>query len=340
MFFVGLDVHLGHTTMCVLDKNGGRIKQLKIHGPWSGIVEELQELKGSVSVCYEASCGYGHIYELLKPVCQRVVVAHPGQLRLIFRSKRKNDRVDAEKLAKLLFLNEVPGVYVPSGDVRAWRQLIEYRTRVIDKRTRAKNSLRGLLRSLGITVPREFGLWSRPGLLWLERLELPSALYAMRRDLLIEELRVFTEQLQRVEKQLHRHSQTSGAVALLVTIPGVGPRTAEAMAAYLDDPHRFRRTKSIGCYFGLVPAQDQSGSMNRLGHITREGPATARKLLTEAAWQGVRRSPTIRKFFERIQQGADDRKKIALVATAHYLARVMHAMLRKGQAWQEQVLVA
>ncbi len=340
MYFVGLDVHLKHTTICVLDGNGRRIKQLKLRGPWTEIVNELKKLDGQITVCYEASCGYGHIYELLKPVCERVVVAHPGQLRLIFRSKRKNDRVDAEKLAKLLFLNEVPGVYVPSGDVRGWRQLIEYRTRVLDKRTRAKNSLRGLLRSLGIAAPREFGLWSRRGLVWLERLELPSALYAMRRDLLVEELRVFSEQLHRVEKQLERHSQTSAAVGLLVTIPGVGARTAEAMAAYLDDPTRFRSTKSIGCYFGLVPAQDQSGSMNRLGHITREGPATVRKLLTEAAWQGVRRSPTIREFFERIQQGADDRKKIALIATAHYLARVMHAMLRRGQAWQEKISVA
>ncbi len=340
MYFVGLDVHLGHTSMCVLDKNGRRIKQVRVRGPWSGIADQLKVLDGPVSICYEASCGYGRIYELLKPVCQRVVVPHPGQLRLIFRSKRKNDRVDVEKLAKLLFLNEVPGVYVPSGDVRAWRQLIEYRTQVIDKRTRAKNSLRGLLRSLGIAVPSEFGLWTKQGLYWLERLELPSPLYAMRRDLLVEELHVFSEQLRRVEKQLERHSQASGASALLVTIPGVGARTAEAMAAYLDDPSRFRTTKSIGCYFGLVPAQDQSGSMNRLGHITREGPATVRKLLTEAAWQGVRRFPTIRHFFERIHQGADDRKKIALVATAHYLARVMHAMLRQGQVWQEKVSVA
>jgi transposase len=340
MYFVGLDVHLKHTTICVLDKNGRRVRQLKLRGPWTDIVIELKKLDGPVAACYEASCGYGRIYELLKPICQRVVVAHPGQLRLIFRSKRKNDRVDAEKLAKLLFLNEVPGVYVPSSDVRAWRQLIEYRTRVIDKRTRAKNSVRGLLRSLGIAVPREFGLWSKQGLLWLERLDLPSDLYAMRRDLLLEELQVFGEQIRRVEKQLERNAQTSASVALLVTIPGVGARTAEAMAAYLDDPNRFRSTKSIGCYFGLVPAQDQSGSMNRLSHITREGPATVRKLLTEAAWQGVRRSPTIRQFFERIRQGADDRKKVALVATAHYLARVMHAMLRQGQVWHERVSAA
>ena len=340
MYFVGLDVHLRHTTICILDATGVKLKQGQLRGPWSLIAEELKTLPGSVAVCYEASCGYGFLHDLLAEVADRVVVAHPGQLRLIFRSKRKNDRADAEKLAKLLFLNEVPTVYVPSADVRAWRQLIEYRTRIIGKRTRAKNSLRSLLRSLGIQPPTSFGLWSKQGLRWLEKLELPNALYGMRRDLLIDELRMFNEQVCRAEKQLEKFSANNPGVTLLMTIPGVGIRTAEAMVAYLDDPERFRNSKSVGSYFGLVPAQDQSGLMNHLGHITREGPSTVRKLLTEAAWQGVRRSPTIRRHFEHMGQGSQDRKKIALVATAHYLARVMHAMLRQGEAWKETNRVA
>ena len=146
---------------------------------------------------------------------------------------------------------------------------------------------------------------------------------------------MFSQQIQRVERQLEEFSRSNPAVHLLLSIPGVGLRTAEAVVAYLDDPKRFRRNKSVGSYFGLVPSQDQSGSCNRLGHITREGPATVRRLLAEAAWQGVRRSPTIRGYFQRIQQGAKDRRKIALVATAHYLARVMLAMLRRGEAWKE-----
>jgi transposase len=326
--------------MCILDNDGKRVKQATLHGPWSGIVDELQKLHGKVAVCYEASCGYGYLYDLLVSVADRVVVAHPGQLRLIFRSKRKNDRVDAEKLAKLLFLDEVPTVYVPSQDVRAWRQLIEYRGRVIAKRTRGKNSCRGLLRSLGIRTPKEFGLWSKRGIHWLQALELPSELYALRRDMLVEEMQLLNQQIRRVEKQLDEFSRNNPAVQLLRTIPGVGLRTAEAIVAYLDDPKRFRRNKSVGSYLGLVPSQDQSGASNRLGHITREGPATVRRLLTEAAWQAVRRSATIRGYFVRIHQGSDDRRKIALVATAHYLARVMLSMLRHGEAWKETTTAA
>jgi hypothetical protein len=82
---------------------------------------------GKVSVCFEASTAYDYLHEMLSKIAEHVVVAHPGQLRFIFRSKKRNDWADAEKLAKPLFLGEVPVVYVPSKNVRAWRQLVGYR---------------------------------------------------------------------------------------------------------------------------------------------------------------------------------------------------------------------
>ena len=118
------------------------------------------------------------------------------------------------------------------------------------------------------------------------------------------------------------------------TIPGVGPRTSEAVMAWVDDPRRFQRIKSAGRYFGLVPCQDASARTNRLGHITREGPSIVRWMLTEAAWQGVRRPPAIRAFYERVRRENPERRKIALVATAHFLLRAMMAMLRTGEVWR------
>ena len=338
-YYVGLDIHWKHTTMCVLDGNGKRVKRLTLRGAWTKIAEELKQFSGKVSVCFEASTAYGYLHELLSKVADRVVVAHPGQLRLIFQSKKKNDRADAEKLAKLLFLGEVPTVYVPSRDVRAWRQLVEYRRRLIAKRTRTKNSLRAILRTVGQRPPRECRLWTRQGTAWLAQVELPP-LTALQRDLLLEELAMFERQVGRAEKELERYSRDNPAVGLLRTIPGVGIRTAEAVVAYLDNPNRFASSKQLGSYFGLVPAQDQSGSTNRLGHITRSGPSVVRHLLSEAAWRSVQCSPTIGRFHERIQQGNPERKKIALVATAHYLVRVMYAMLRDNRPWQEQAVAA
>jgi transposase len=265
-----------------------------------------------------------------------VVVAHPGLLRLIFRSKRKTDRLDAEKLAKLLFLGEVPAVHVPRAEVRAWRELITFRRKLIQKRTRAKNGVRALLRSVGMVPPRRPGLWTRRGLAWLKTVEFAQPMHALKRDLLVDEIEALSVQVRRVEHELQRYSKNHPAVAQLQSIPGIGLRTAEAVAAFLDDPHRFRSAKAVGSYFGLVPAQDQSGQTNRLGHITREGSATVRQLLTEATWQAVRRSPTVRAYFERIMRNDRDRRKIAVTATAHYLIRVMYGMLKHGTLWQER----
>jgi len=289
-------------------------------------------------VCFEASLGYGFLFERLATVARHVVVAHPGQLRLIFRSTRKNDRVDAEKLAKLLFLDEVPPVHVPSCEVRSWRSMIQHRRKLVGEQTRAKNGIRSLLRSQGIQAPR--GLWTRRGLAWLASVQLATELDELQRDIMRERLESVASMIKRVEQVLNRKTEAHPGVQLLRTIPGVGPRTGEAVVAYIDEPGRFHSNKAIGCYFGLIPKQDASGRSNRLGHITREGPSVVRSLLVEAAWQGIRRCPRIRKVYERIMRGDKERKKIALVATAHYLIRAMLAMLQTGEVWRESAEAA
>ena len=162
----------------------------------------------------------------------------------------------------------------------------------------------------------------------------------MRRDLLLEEIETLNRQLRRLEQELNRRAQQTPAVSQLRSIPGVGVRTAKAMAAFVDDPHRFRHAKSVGRYFGLVPSQDQSGDKNRLGQITREGAPVVRRLVAEAAWQAKRRSPTVRAYFDRVRHDDPQRKKIALVATSHYLVRAMWAMLKRGTYWQENPVPA
>jgi transposase len=180
-------------------------------------------------------------------------------------------------------------------------------------------------------------LWTRRGLAWLRQLTFQNPMHALKRDTLLQDIDNLSQQIARVEQELARFAQESAAVQILRSIPGVGIRTAEAVAAFIDNPHRFARSKQVGAYFGLVPSQDQSGSTNRLGHITREGSSTVRHMLTEAVWQAVRRSPTVRAYLERVQRGEKARRKIAIVATAHYLVRVMWSMLKTGSVWQERV---
>jgi transposase len=332
MHHVGIDVHSRQSSLEVLDGNGKLLERRCVKGGWDVLVSEVSKLPQPMQICYEASCGYGYLHERFAKLAERVVVAHPGQMRLIFRSKRKNDRIDASRIAKLLFLDEVPAVHVPDLDVRQWRSLIEFRRRLLDKRVMAKNQLRAIVRGNNLEPPHR--LWTKKGLVWLARADLPAA-QALQRDLLIDELGELAKKIHRVEKELGKIASKHPAVALLMTIPGVGIRTAETFVAYVDDPKRFGRTSRIGSYVGLVPCQDASASVNRLGHITRQGPATLRKFLCEAAWQARRRSATVRAWFERVSGGEPGRRKLAVVAVARKLSMVMLAMLKTGEAWRE-----
>lgn len=334
MYYVGLDVHAKRSSICILDADGKLVKRLEVKGAWAKLFAEVdRSVPRPFAICYEASCGYGHLHDQLAKRAARVSVAHPGQLRLIFRAKRKNDRVDCTKLAKLLYLDEVPQVHVPDLDVRAWRGLINYRRKLVGRRAAVKTQIRALLRGLGMVAPVR-SLWTTKGVEWLTGQAMTSA-DGLRRDVMLDELAQAEEKVVKVEKELNKIAQGHPGVALLMTIPGVGPRTAEAFVAHVDDVRRFGRVAQVGSYFGLVPCQDASADRNRLGHITKDGPAGARWLLAEAAWQGRRRSPTIGAYFARVMREDPDRKKIALVATAHHLVRVMTAMLRSGEAWRE-----
>jgi transposase len=334
MWTIGLDYHVRTSTMHILDAQGNTVKSQTIRGTWEALVAELRTIVEPFRIVYEASCGYGHLYEQLSQVARDVKVAHPGQLRLIFRSKRKNDRVDARKLAMLGHLDQVPQVHVPGQDVRSWRELIEFRRRMVDNRTSVKNRIRTLMRTYGVSQPSGMGsLWTRKGLAWLRERQWPHATAALRCEMLLDDLEHAEKRVRKVTAELDRIAKRDSGVALLRTIPGVGPRTAEAIVAYIDDPRRFSRSKCIGAYFGLVPSQDSSAKVNRLGHITKQGPATARKLLIEAVWQAIRRDAHIRGYFDRIVAGKPDRRKIALVATAHHLLRCMLEMLKAGEVW-------
>ena len=123
MLYVGLDLHDKRIAICVLGETGQLVRRAQVR-TIDEMMRILEALPDRFEVCYEASCGYGHYHDLLQPLAARVLVAHPGQLRLIFRANNKKDRNDAQRLAKLLYLGEMPAVHVPSPEVRTWRELI------------------------------------------------------------------------------------------------------------------------------------------------------------------------------------------------------------------------
>jgi transposase len=267
-------------------------------------------------------------------LAQKVAVAHPGKLRLIFQSKKKSNRVDAQKLAALLHLNQVPRVHVPCQEVRSWRGLIEHRRRLVDKRVKVKNQIRALLRGYGIKGGPRSRLWTKAGVKWLLELPWPTTMEKLGLEVMLEELADLRRKIDRVVEVLDEMGAKHPGAVLLQTIPGVGPRTAEAFVAYVDDPGRFK-PGTIGSYFGLAPREDSTGNVRHLGHVTREGPATVRKLLTEAAWRGTQNDAGIKRVYERFLRGDKGRRKLAVVALGHWLCRVMLAMLKSGEVFRE-----
>lgn len=331
MLYVGLDVHWSVSAICVLDENGKEQYTKMIKGTWNIVIQELSKIKESFKICFEASTGYGVIYDKLKKIAAQVTVAHPGQVRLIFKSKRKTDRIDAQKLAKLLFFNEVPSVYVPSAYTRGWRSLVEHRNNLVTERTRAKNGIRTALKGNGTVAPK--GLWTKAGMAWLQKLEMATSMGTVRKDDLVDQLMLTNKKIKRTERELKKIADRHPGVKILMSIPGIGIRTAEAVMAYIDNPDRFGSIRNIGPYFGLIPCLDESAGRKRYGHISKEGPSSVRRLLTEAAWSAIRHNPIAREKFLRIQNGNKKRTRIAVVAVAHYLVRVMLSLLKNNQMW-------
>ena len=222
-------------------------------------------------------------------------------------------------------------MHLPPPELSNWRGLINERRQLLTKRTRAKIQIRSLLRTRVLRCPHK-GLWTRRGMIWLHGLKVEQILKA-RIARLIEELKFLIGQITALEKQLNGLAAEQPAVALLRTIPGIGPRSAEALVAYTDDVKRFSNRKQFGSYFGLTPTEDSSGERVRHGRISKRGPSVVRWVLVEAAQCAIRLCPALRAFADRVARGRKDRWKKAIVATAHKLVSIAFGMLRSGEVF-------
>jgi len=155
----------------------------------------------------------------------------------------------------------------------------------------------------------------------------------------MEQLNLLDGQVKRVTEYLDVYLSKKAGGGLLMSIPGVGPRTAEAVLAYTDDIRRFGSSKEYCSYFGLTPRLDESGTSRRLGHISKLGPSVVRWVLCESSWKVVRKSKAMRAFYEKVMSnGQAGRKKIAIVAVCRKLLSIMRAMMLTGEMFNEQLV--
>lgn len=288
----------------------------------------------------EIGCSAGWVHDLATALGIQVQVANTNHEAWRWKNvKRKTDRDDALKLAQLSAMNQLPTVHMPRREVRAWRSLIAYRRSLVDRRTAIRNNVRAILQREAIEHPRGKKGWSLKAQATLENLASFDADELWRFELGVE-LRLHAAleaQIAMVEKKLLAIASRDDRVKRLKSAPCVGDRVAETIVAVIDDPHRFRRGREVGCYIGLTPRKFQSGAMDRDGGISGEGHALLRSLLVEVSWLGVGRwkVPWMVNLFERICRGSKHRRKIAIVAVARHLLIRCWAMLRDESAWRE-----
>jgi transposase len=260
--------------------------------------------------------------------------------------KRKTDRDDALKLAKMALNDELPTVHMPAPQVRQRRRLILHRRSLVARRTQCKNAIRSIFSQQGRTheLPRGTKAWTQAGIAQLaaDARDLSDCsiddLWRGRLKLELDLLEVLHEQILTTERKLDELARDDAAVKLLETVPGVGTRLAETVAVCLDDPHRFKSAAEVSSYAGLVPKQMESGTMKRIGRITRRGSTLLRGMLVEVAWMVWRHNDWAKQFVARISRGMKLRKKIAIVALARKLLVILWAMLREKTPWRESAL--
>jgi len=340
--YIGFDMHKETTVACIYEPETKRRRFETMRTDAAVLRRWLRRERrnaGKVHLTFEVGGRAGYFYDELVDEVDRLTVCNPSGMPWVYRTGKKNDRLDAEKLSLLLAIDQLPSVHMPTVEVREWRALIGHRRKLVEERTRCKNRIRAHLGSRGLKKEHRSNLWSIANRGWMREIgEKEPSLWGLTLLNLVEQLEVLDRQLERVTERLDGIGEKDSRVQLLQTIPGVGPRTAEAVVAYMDDPERFKKSKQFAAYFGLTPRLDESGETRRVGHIDKKGPSVVRWLVVESCWRMVRKSPAMGVFFERVRHGQPGRKKVAVIATARKVLTIMHAMLKTGEAFNERLV--
>jgi transposase len=294
------------------------------------------------------SCGLaGWVHDICTEEGYEVLVCNPNKEAWKWKHiKRKTDRDDALKLAKLAALGQLVPVYIPCRQQREYRRLVKYRQVVLGRINRVQNNIRAIFAQRGMEMVRGQKAWAleRLGLIAEHRKPLAECaldeLWRGELDLELTQLVHLRQHQHEIHKQLKALARADERVQLLQTIPGVGRKTAEVVVAYLDDPHRFQNARQISSYAGMVPRRYQSGEMDRQGRIHKRGPRQLRSALVEAAWLMLRYNPWAKSVYERLTSGQKTRKKKAIVAVARKLLVRCWVMLLRKEPWNKETLIA
>jgi transposase len=333
MQYVGIDLHKKSITVCVVNQARAVVQSRRLLCCETERIVAFFQALGPFQAVVEATASYEWLWQLLEPLADRLVLAHPKKLRVIAESTRKNDRLDAKVLAEFLALDMIPEAYRPTPRQRQHRALVRQRVFLRKRITGLKNKVRHVLSQYNADRSDLFEAAGQAALAAVpltpaERFVVEQLLSSWRQH--EEHLRALDQALKAFAKQAPAAEQEARAV--LASIPDVGPVTVDVVLSELGDVRRFRSAKRVVAYAGLAPGQRQSAGKRKELSISKEGSPLLRWALVEAAWRLVRHSRYWGGVLARLQQRRG--KKKAIVAVARRLLGVMVALLRRGQRYR------
>jgi len=325
--YAGIDVSLELSSVCVVDGTGRIVREAKVASEPEALVAWFRGLRLEVArVGLEAGPLSQWLFAAMRAAGLAVELLETRHVRDALRAMPvKTDRKDARGIAQLMRLGWSRPVHCKSASAQETRSLLTARELLRSKGHDTEMSLRGVLRGFGLkvgpTTARSFAGRVR------ELVAGHPTLTAVAEALLAAR-EVLGEQLRGLEKRLRDQAREDERVRLLMTTPGVGVIVALTFVAAVDDPARFRSSRSVGAHFGLTPRRYQSGETDVTGRISKVGGAGARTMLYEAAnvilTKPVKGS-ALKSWATRLAARAGMRK--AKVALARKLAVVLHRML-------------
>jgi transposase len=332
---VGLDLGDRNRWYCVVDEAG----QIQLEQRVRTNAKALQEVFGALPrsrIALEIGTHSPWISRLLSDLGHEVIVANARKVRLIGESRKKDDRMDAQTLARLARLD--PELLYPvkhrSAKAQADLTLIRARAGLVRARTALVNTARGLAKSYGERLRgcnvRNMNPEKAEGL----SPELQRAL-----EPLLGCIESVSEQIREYNERIEELAQASyPRTALLKQVKGVGTLIALTYMLTLEDPHRFQKSRDVVCYLGLQPGRRNSGKSEPQMHISKEGDPYLRTLLVQGAQHilgpfGI--DCDLRRWGLKLaERGGKSGKKRAIVATARKLAVLLHHLWLSGEAYE------
>jgi transposase len=323
----GLDVHRDFCEVAIAEAG-----ELRSAGRVETTPEKLELFGASLSpddvVALEATGNAAEIARIIEPHVGRVIVVSPSDTG-IRQARAKTDRLDARTLARLAAAGSLDAVWMPDERTRAMRRRLSRRAQLVRARTRAKNEIHAVLVRRLKGRPPSSDLFGTKGRRWLAGLELPVE-ERETVDGCLHHVDFLEAEVEALEREIAREALASPEIRRLMTVPGVSVITAATFMAAIGEIGRFPGSRQLVAYLGLDPRVRQSGSAPATsGSISKQGSASSRHVLVEAAWIAVRSPGPLRAFYERVRSRRGH--QIAVVATARKLAVLFWYLLTREE---------